>query len=44
LVFKFLAIIRVPKFESGEMEVFSSTQGLMECQRWVAQVCFHFDI
>ncbi|KAG6878051.1 hypothetical protein C0993_000374 [Termitomyces sp. T159_Od127] len=28
----------VPKFESGEMEVFSSTQSLADCQRWVAQV------
>jgi xanthine dehydrogenase molybdopterin-binding subunit B len=29
---------RVPKFEGGEMEVFSSTQALTDCQRWVAQV------
>lgn len=34
----FFTLFRVPKFESGEMEVFSSTQCLADCQRWVAQV------
>jgi xanthine dehydrogenase/oxidase len=34
------AVNSVPKFEGGEMEVFSSTQALMDCQRWVAQVGF----
>ncbi|KAG5636984.1 hypothetical protein H0H81_006190 [Sphagnurus paluster] len=33
-----MACLAVPKFESGEMEVFSSTQALADCQRWVAQV------
>ncbi|KNZ79755.1 Xanthine dehydrogenase [Termitomyces sp. J132] len=33
-----MACRAVPKFESGEMEVFSSTQALTDCQRWAAQV------
>jgi len=33
-----MACLVVPKFEGGEMEVFSSTQALTDCQRWVAQV------
>ncbi|KAG6827920.1 hypothetical protein H0H92_009962 [Tricholoma furcatifolium] len=33
-----MACLAVPKFESGEMEVYSSTQALTDCQRWVAQV------
>ncbi|KAG6841815.1 hypothetical protein C0991_006699 [Blastosporella zonata] len=33
-----MACLAVPKLESGEMEVFSSTQALTDCQRWVAQV------
>ncbi|KAF5376099.1 hypothetical protein D9615_007759 [Tricholomella constricta] len=33
-----MACLVVPKFESGEMEVFSSTQALTDCQRWIAQV------
>ncbi|KAG6902926.1 hypothetical protein C0995_009317 [Termitomyces sp. Mi166 len=33
-----MACLAVPKFESGEMEIFSSTQALNDCQRWVAQV------
>lgn len=30
----------MPKHESGEMEVYSSTQALMDAQHWVAQVFF----
>ncbi|KAF8064111.1 xanthine dehydrogenase [Lyophyllum atratum] len=33
-----MACLAVPKFESGEMEVFASTQALTDSQRWVAQV------
>ncbi|GAA5928017.1 hypothetical protein JCM1841_001821 [Sporobolomyces salmonicolor] len=33
-----MATVAVPKLESGEMEIFSSTQALNETQRWVAQV------
>lgn len=28
----------IPKHESGEMEIFSSTQSLTDCQQWAAQV------
>ena len=31
---------RVPKHESGEMEVFSSTQSLTDCQQWAAQASY----
>ncbi|GAA6006159.1 hypothetical protein JCM10207_000545 [Rhodosporidiobolus poonsookiae] len=33
-----MAALAVPKLESGEMEVFASTQALTDTQRWVAQV------
>ncbi|GAA5829050.1 hypothetical protein JCM11251_004108 [Rhodosporidiobolus azoricus] len=32
-----MAAVAVPKLESGEMEVFASTQALTDTQRWVAQ-------
>ncbi|KAF7303760.1 Xanthine dehydrogenase/oxidase [Mycena indigotica] len=33
-----MAVLVVPKLENGEMDVYSSTQGLAETQRWVANV------
>ena len=34
----------IPKHESGEIEVFSSTQAVTDCQRWVAQVSHNHNL
>lgn len=33
-----MSVLAVPKLESGEMEVYASTQALTDAQRWVSQV------